>query len=545
MAKRMYFGGAIVPMTGENDGPGALVTEGEQILYTGSVEEARRLYPGAEELDLKGTALLPAFLDGHSHLAAAAATMGLCNLSAAGDFGEILAMLKAYERERDLPPGKWLLAFGYDHTALDEGTHPDRVLLDEAFPDRPVLITHVSGHMGVLNSAGLKALGVHEGDKDPEGGRLVRDEEGRLTGLLEETAFFSVSAGVAAAAFDPIQGVREAVELYLQNGVTAIQEGFAKKRELALLEQAEEMGALPVPVYAYLDATAPWPEEVWRPRTGPLRIKGYKIFLDGSPQGRTAWLTRPYEGEEEYKGYPAYEDGEVFDFVKKACLEGRQLIAHANGDAAIDQFLGAVRRASEEGLNPRAIRPIIIHAQLMRADQLKSAAELSVIPSFFIAHVGRWGEVHAKNLGDRAETISPAGTAERLGIPFNFHQDTPVLPPDIMDTVYRAVCRKTAAGRVLGPKERVSPYAALKAVTANAAYGYFEEKKRGTLAPGLSAEFVLLDKNPLTADPEELGKIRVLAALSGDGLLYRAPGLDRGLAEGLERFKIPWKHPKK
>lgn len=173
---------------------------------------------------------------------------------------------------------------------------------------------------------------------------------------------------------------------------------------------------------------------------------------------------------------------------------------------------------------PSKLRPVMIHAQTVRRDQLVRMKELGIIPSFFIAHVYHWGEIHRKNLGEeRSERISPAREAADLQMPYTFHQDTPVIEPDMLETVWCAVNRKTRSGRTLGAEYAVTPYEALQAVTCYAAFQYFEEDDKGTLSPGKLADMIILSENPLKAEPDEIRRIRVLATLKEGELLYEAP----------------------
>ena len=289
------------------------------------------------------------------------------------------------------------------------------------------------------------------------------------------------------------------------------------RRELVPLYQALLAdGSLKLDVVAYGDpegaeaARQAFPESV-RQYHRRFKLGGYKMFLDGSPQGRTAWLRRPYQGEQEYRGYGTLTDAEVLDMVRRAGTDGMQLLAHCNGDAACAQYLAALDAAAREGVDLAALRPVMIHAQLLGRDQLPEVRRLGVIPSFFVAHVYHWGDVHLENLGPgRAEAISPAGSAAEQGIPFTFHQDAPVIRPDMLETVWCAVNRVTRQGRVLGREERVDVRTALEAVTVHAAYQYFEETDKGTLAPGKQADLVILDRDPLAVPQEELRDIRVL-----------------------------------
>ncbi|MEG2037086.1 MAG: amidohydrolase family protein, partial [Ruthenibacterium sp.] len=200
-----------------------------------------------------------------------------------------------------------------------------------------------------------------------------------------------------------------------------------------------------------------------------------------------------------------------------------QLLAHCNGDAAAQQYIDAIKTVSGK-TDLAKLRPVMIHAQLLAKEQLPDVKATGLIPSFFIAHVFHWGDIHVKNFGiERAAAISPAGSALARGILFTFHQDTPVLEPDMLETVWCAVNRVTKSGAILGAEERISAYDALKAVTLHAAYQYFEENTKGSIAVGKHADFVILDQNPLTVAPMAIRDIAVLATIKEDKVLYEAP----------------------
>ena len=179
--------------------------------------------------------------------------------------------------------------------------------------------------------------------------------------------------------------------------------------------------------------------------------------------------------------------------------------------------------ADTTGQDPAKTRPVMIHAQLVRPDQLKEMERLSITASFFTAHTWYWGDVHLKNFGEaRALKISPARTAIDDGVNVTFHQDSPVIQPDMLETVWCAVNRISCGGHPMGLMERVTPYEALKAVTSNAAYQYGEENEKGTIEPGKTADFVILSASPLTVLPEEIKKIRVLETIKGGKVLYKS-----------------------
>ena len=487
---------------------------------------------GTSMYDLKGRTLMPSFIDPHSHITAFATTLKIADLSRAKSFAEIVQLLKRFKEGKHLKADDWIMGFGYDHNQLEEGRHPDKSVLDEVSMDNPVLIAHASGHMGVVNSAALNAVGITPECRDPEGGvigRAVGSSE--PDGYLEEKAFISMSSNSQSATDDEMRSLmREAQKVYLSYGITTAQDGLVNEEEFHMLDVAACNGDLVMDVVGYVDMNkskglVEEHPEYLKGYRGGFRIGGYKVILDGSPQGRTAWLTRPYENAEDgYSGYPVYSNEKVKDFFRNALDESRQILVHCNGDAAADQYISAYRAALDEVGEEVNIRPVMIHAQTLRPDdQLDEVRELGIIPSYFIAHTYHWGDVHLKNLGeDRAFNISPAGTSEEKDTIYTFHQDTPVIPPDMLETVWCAVNRVSKDGVVMGEKQRVSVLQALRAVTVNAAYQYFEEDVKGSLKEGKIADMVVLDSNPLKVDPVDVKGIRVLATLKNGAVVYEA-----------------------
>lgn len=513
----LFENGTILTMEDRMPTAQALLVRDGRIAAVGPKEAvAAQASRDTERIDLAGRTLMPAFLDPHSHFFAVANGCLQVSLSGCTSWADIGARIRDYIRQNHVPAGEWVRAQGYDHNALAEGCHPDRKMLDAAAPEHPVILQHQSGHMGVFNTLALKRLGVTEETPCPEGGAMGR-EGGCLTGYMEENAFLLWQRKVPMPDLAALTAACEKAQaLYASYGITTVQEGMLPEQLVPIYQALCAADKLYLDVVGYADHGGMQAAERLLPEclggySHHFRIGGYKIFLDGSPQGRTAWLRKPYAGETENRGYGTMTDEQVLAAVRTAVSEGRQLLAHCNGDAAAEQYLRAIAQVQKEGLDTAAIRPVMIHAQLLGVDQLPELRRLGVLPSFFVAHVYHWGDVHVKNLGlDRAAHISPAGTAARLGIPFTFHQDAPVIRPDMLETVWCAVERRMKDGSVLGPEERVDVWTALKAVTANAAYQYFEEERKGTLAPGKRADLVVLDRDPTKTPGEALRTIRVL-----------------------------------
>ena len=528
MPRTIYFGGPILTME-EPLYAQTLVEEDGVIRYVGRLEAARALAgPQARKVDLEGRTLMPAFLDPHSHFLACANSLLQAQLGECADQEEICARLARFVQQEYLQPGEWVRGTGYDQNELAQGCPPDRWMLDRACPGHPVVIQHASGHVGVFSSRALELLGVDENTPCPQGGVIEKDEQGRLTGYMEENAFLGLLQKVPMPGLEELMdALVRAQDRYASHGIVTVQEGLFMDGMLPLYEAMLERKLLKVDVVAYAD-----PRDCkniltrFGDRVGHyqdhVKIGGDKIFLDGSPQGRTAWMRQPYAGEKDYLGYPTLTDEQVYERLKSALERKVQILAHCNGDGAAEQYLCVMERLVEE-TGRRLRRPVMIHAQLVGRDQLPRLKALGVIPSFFVAHVYHWGEVHVKNFGlERAGHISPAGAAAALGIPFTFHQDAPVIAPDMLETVWCAVNRVTKAGRVLGAEERISVPEALSAVTRHAAYQYFEEDRKGSLAPGKAADFVILGQDPLTADSMALRDIPVLETIKDGRTIWTA-----------------------
>ena len=526
--RTLYYGGAIRTM--EADGLAeALLTENGVIAAVGSLERLLGRAKGAAEIDLDGRALLPAFIDAHSHFSGAAHALLQAPLDEAACFDDIADALARFIAQNHVPEGQWVVGKGYDHNALAERRHPTRAVLDAVSAGHPIMIVHQSAHMGVFNTRALELLGVTADTPAPAGGAIGK-EGGALTGYMEENAFLHYQAKTPMPDLDDLMDAyRRVQQVYASYGITVVQEGMMPESLIPLYQGLLERGLLELDVVAYpsvdaLDAVCDAFPEAVRRYDNHFKIGGCKLFLDGSPQGRTAWMRAPYQGAADgYCGYGTMTDGALRDALLAAYHSGMQPLAHCNGDAAAAQYLAVAAAIERERPDFRDLRPVMIHAQLLDTDQMDETARLGVIPSFFIAHVYQWGDTHIKNFGlERASRISAAKAALDRGIPFTFHQDTPVLPPDMLGTVWCAVNRVTKGGVTLGAEQRIPAEAALRAVTVNAAHQYFEEARRGSLRPGKAADLVLLDTDPLAVPHEKLRDIRVLETIKAGETVWRA-----------------------
>ena len=325
--------------------------------------------------------------------------------------------------------------------------------------------------------------------------------------------------------------LREAQDYFARFGVTTVQDGASTLTDLETLQTAAGRDELILDVVAYpfyryagaLDGPFPFSQTYNR----RFRVGGLKLGLDGSPQGKTAWLTEPYhvppQGRDaSYAGYAIMKDGALNDYVSDMYERNIPVIAHANGDAAMDQLIRAVSNANE--LHGRADRrTVIIHAQTARDDQIDAFKAEGMLPSYFAAHTFFWGDWHRDSvLGpERGSRISPLASTLARGVPYTIHNDTPVVPPDMMRLVWSAANRITRSGVTLGEGQKISVEDALRAITINGAYQYFEEDSKGSLEAGKLADMVILSDNPLDVDPLTIKDIQVIETIKEGTTVYR------------------------
>lgn len=225
-----------------------------------------------------------------------------------------------------------------------------------------------------------------------------------------------------------------------------------------------------------------------------------------------------------YRAYTSVPQPELDAWLDASYRYDLPVIVHTNGDAAIDQLIEAVRKARAK-YGPKDPRPVAIHAQLARHDQLDAMKELGIVPSFFTAHTFFWGDWHVQSFGEaRAFGISPVRQASAIGLKFSNHNDSPIVPPDMMFLAHTAVNRASRSGKIIGPDERVSPYVAFKAMTDWAAWQYFEEASKGTLEKGKLADFVILERDPLRVEATAIKDVKIVETIKEGRSIWRREG---------------------
>ena len=518
--KTLFYGGEIITMA-EPLYAQAVLVENDRIIAIGSKAE---LYKKADEfVDLNGATMLPGFIDAHGHITSFAANYEQANAREIKSYDELKSVITAHIENNNIPKGEIVLVREFDHTIYPGGVYPSLKELDALAPEHVLVLRHNSGHAQFLNSCALEHFKI-TADMGKDHPDEIIVENGRLTGTFKENGLAKCGVKLPAASFEDVCNAHPKLQrYYAEKGITTAQEGFLSSRTIDIYERLCKEGNMILDIIPY--APLRYYESLLEkynslPKGCNWHFGGIKYFLDGSPQLRTAWTREPYLDSDSL-GMPLHTDEEVIDAFRFAADNNAQIIIHTNGDGAVAQFLRCLEIVENEKPQMKSLRPVLIHGQLMGRDQMAKAAELGVIVSFFVAHCFYYADTHIRNLGEkRGMYVSAVKSAIDAGICVTFHQDAPVIEPDMLESVWCAVNRVTRRGVHLAESEKISVLDALKAVTINVAYQYFEEDEKGSIEVGKLADFAVLDSNPLTVPKEKIRDIKVLKTYKNGKCIY-------------------------
>jgi predicted amidohydrolase YtcJ len=550
IADTLYTGGPIVTINDDQPTAEAVAVKDGRILAVGSLEAlAPHRGDRTREFDLAGRALLPGFVDSHGHLVfgglqALSANMLAPPDGSVSDITSLQETLKQWARANTaaVEGMNMIIGFGYDNAQLAELRHPTRTELDAVSTEVPVVIIHQSGHLGVANSKALEVAGITADTQPPPGGVIQRDENGEPNGVLEEYAFFQLLVPLLGGLGEEgtVAFARAGSRLWAEFGYTTGQEGRSSGPIVEILKQVGAEGGLPIDIVAFPDVLESRDyigAHVSRDYTNRVRVGGCKLTIDGSPQGFTALRDRPYYDPvgtypAGYAGYAAITMEQLQGAVNWCFEQGIQILTHSNGEGASDMLIAALKTAREKYGDP-GNRPVLIHGQFLREDQVDSYQQLGVFPSLFPMHTFYWGDWHRDHtVGPvNAENISPTGWLRQRGMMFGTHHDAPVALPNSIRVLAATVTRRTRSGDILGPHQRVDVMTALKAMTIWPAWQHFEEDRKGSIEAGKLADFVVLSEDPTAVDPESLAQLKVLTTIKEDAVIFEA---DANLSQRVE-----------
>jgi len=531
-ADRIFVNGLVWTGTGKN--AEALAVRGPKLLGVGSSAEIRKLAEKhTDVVDLKGRLVVPGFNDAHLHFMSGALAARELDLSEAETAAAIEKAVGSYAASKK--GAAWVVGRGWSYGAFPGGL-PDKSLLDRAVPDQAAYMTSYDGHTGWCNSAALLAAGITRLTKDPKDGAIVRDAKGEPTGVLTEGAQDLVTRLIPKPTEeDRRRALEAAFDAAARLGLTSAQDALFDIDDLPVFDRVQKGGGFKVRIYAALpmekNPQADLLERYARLKAtyrGPvLKFGAVKGFVDGVVESKTAAMLEPYVGGG--TGELMFTPEELRATVARYDKEGYQIFLHAIGDRAIRLALDSYEAAAREnGTSGRRHR--VEHIEVPDPAEIPRFKALGVIAStqaFFANPDEDTVGIYSQNLGPaRAARAMPFKSLDEAGAVQAFGSDWPVETADVLRGIYAACVRETAEGLPKGgwhPEHRISVAAALSHYTKDAAYASFDEDIKGTLAPGMLADFVVLSTNILVAPPEEILKTHVLLTVRGGDDTYRAP----------------------
>jgi hypothetical protein len=524
-------GGRIVTLDPSRPEATALACRGDRIVVVGSEEEiAPFVGPATEVIDLEGRLALPGFIEGHGHFSGLGRALDTLDLRSARTWEEIVERVSAEAARR--PAGSWILGWGWHQEKWDRPPEPSldgypvHDALSAAVPGHPVLLKHAAGaHMGIVNAAAMRLAGIDATTANPEGGEIVRDASGRPTGVLRETAYaLALAAHEADRARRPAE-VREAdalreIELAtaecLRKGVTSFQDAGSSFEEIDRYRRLAESGRLGVRLWVLVEE----PNERLRERLpsyagwkrlgdARLTVGGIKGEMDGALGAHGAWLLEPYADLPDSTGLNTTPIPVLEEKARLAARLGLQMAIHAIGDRAVRETLDLYERVLSEG-NGRRFR--VEHAQHVHPADVPRFAALGVVASMQGIHCtsdGPWvpsrlGEPRARERSYPWRALLDAGALVSNGT------DTPIEDIDPIANFHASVTREMGNGRAFVPEQRMTRGEALRSLTVDAARAAFEEDIKGTLAPGMLADVVVLSRDILRVPAEEIRGTQVV-----------------------------------
>jgi predicted amidohydrolase YtcJ len=514
----------IVTMAAGTGPARSMLVRDDRIAAVGPAEQVyAAAAPDARVVRLEGAAVLPGLIDAHCHLCDVGylASGADCSQPGSPDIPAILARMR--DAAASTPEGSWVTGSGYVEYKLREGRHPTRADLDTAVPRRPAILFHTSLHACVLNTPALREAGLDDRQPDPPGGRFGRDREGRLDGVVYEGPTFTLLWGGLRRDMERMSAparaglVARAGRHFAALGVTAACDADTRRASLTAYAEADEQGVLGVRIAGLVVHD----EADWllgsglRGRRSPrLAAESVKIWADGGMSSRTAAIHGSYPVPPYGSGIMYFSPDELTALVRE--LDGRrlQVCIHAQGDRAIETVLDTYATVLG-GSSPNPLRHRIEHGGSLFAPLAARAGSLGIVVAAQPGMLSILGDGFAEALPEHSDELYAYASWRRAGIRVAGSSDAPVITADPLVGIRDAVLRRTASGRVLGPGERLAVRDALALYTTEAAFAMHREREIGSLEPSKLADFVVLDRNPLDAEPERIADIRVLATVVG------------------------------
>lgn len=531
MTDMILYNGSVYTMAAPGERAGAIAISGNRIAAVGSLDDVKGLADGRTRMiDLQGKCVLPGFIDSHCHVALTGLELEKVPLRGARSIGELQQALRDYIRERGVPEGTWVVGSGYDQLLFAEKRQPNREDLDAVSTRHPIMVDRVCGHIGAANSLALARVGFDERTViEGEGGILEKDANGRLTGVVVETARDVLANRIPkrnAAALAPL--IRRVFEEASSCGVTSMHtddlEAAPLKEIMAAYRSLKDQGLATVRVW----------EELQKPRLpalrdflalglrtgdgdGFFRIGNIKIITDGSLGARTAYMKAPYADAGGTCGVAVYAQEDLDALILEAHKHGMQVACHAIGDRAVEQCVRAMEAArAYDGVD---LRDRIVHCQFADDALLDRMAAAGICADIQPPFVPSDYRVAERRVGERCAIGYRWKSMARRGIPMGGGSDSPVETFNPIWGIHCAVNRTDAADLPAGgwrPGEKLTAWEAVRLYTAGGAYLSFEEHEKGMLKPGMLADLAVLDSDIFAVPPSEIRNLRnVMTVVDG------------------------------
>jgi hypothetical protein len=513
----------------------AIAVRGDRILGVGTREEIAKLKgPQTKMVDLGGHFVMPGFNDAHMHLASAGLEKLNVNMVGTKTLDEFRDRLRA--RIEAAGAGDWVVGEGWDETLWPVKTPPTRWDLDEVSGNHPVFLVRVDGHIAVANTRALQLASVTVATKDPDGGKIDRDEGGTPTGILREKAQGAVWAVIPKPTREKrLSAIGLALADLASHGITSAQD-YSSWEDFQIYEDLEREGKLTARISEWLPFDDSI-EELNRKRDSHpasdnmLHTGMLKGFMDGSLGSKTAALLEPYSDDPGNSGIPQYEPEKLNAMTRERVLAGYQIGFHAIGDKGVQMALDAFAEAEKAAKDAKVkaadggsdYRLRVEHAQVTTPQQIVRFKELRVIASMQPSHLltdMNWAE---SRLGPRrAATSYDWADFLRHGVVLAFGTDYPVEPVTPFRGVYSAVTRMSEDGKKTYVGQKLTSEQAIAAYTTGAAFAEFDEKIKGKIEAGMLADFVVLDRDITAAAPAKILETKVLRTVVGGKTVYEA-----------------------
>ncbi len=501
----------------------AIAIQGDTILAVGSNAEILKFQGDSTEvLNMNGKFVVPGFIDSHVHFLTGGFNLSSVQLRDADTKEEFVRRISEYAKT--LKPGTWILGGDWDHT-LWGGTLPEKEWIDAVTPENPVFINRLDGHMSLANTLAMKLAGINEEVKDIEGGTIVRNSSGKLTGIFKENAITMIENKIPSPTDEQTdRALTTAMNYVASNGVTSVHHmcGY-----LDAIERARDNHRLITRIYAMmpLENWKALKEKIEKSGRGDKWVKfgGVKGFVDGSLGSHTAAMLAPFTDSPKDSGFFVNTEDDLYKWTLNADKAGLQVMIHAIGDRAIRYLLDIFDSIAKEN-GPRDRRFRIEHSQHIAPDDISRFSESDIIASMQPYHLlddGRWAE---KVIGpERIKTTYAFKSLFDSGATVSFGSDWFVAPPTPLEGIYSAVTRRTLDDKNPGgwvPQQKIAVEQALTAYTKNGAFASFEEDIKGTLEPGKLADFVVISEDLTTIDPIKMREAKILQTFVGGKKVY-------------------------